>query len=291
MILIQILGGLGNQLFQYAAARRLALEKGVPLKLDLSGFASYPLRKYKLAHFNIVADIATPDEIAHFTRPHLLGKFTRLLERKLLPPTLRRIYHERQLYVFDPAFLKLRKSLMLQGYFQNIQYFKSVEVTIRHEFTFRTPSNFINEQLARQIQAVNGVSLHIRRGDYASNPATLAFHGLTPLEYYAAAAASVATSVYDPHFFIFSDDLSWVHKNLRLPHPMTFIDHNNADTDYEDLRLMTLCKHHIIANSSFSWWGAWLSSSSRQKVYAPKSWVAGIDVDPQSFSPTNWHFL
>ncbi len=291
MILIELLGGLGNQLFQYAAAKRLSIEKNLLLKLDIQGFQSYTLRTYKLNHFAVTAEIATTEEINYFTNPSIVGKASRWVERRFFPFYNRRIYYEQKQFQFEPEFLQTRKNVYLRGYFQSEKYFKPIENLIRQEFTIKTPPNDTNVEMAQRVGEVNAVSLHIRRGDYVSNSTTNAVHGVLSLDYYHQAAKQIAVSVPQPHFFIFSDDPTWVSENLKLAYPMTFVDHNDASHDYEDLRLMSLCKHHIIANSSFSWWGAWLAEFPDKMVFAPKRWVNNPNVTALDILPTGWQPL
>src|SRR5262249_55345497 len=141
------------------------------------------------------------------------------------------------------------------------------------------------------IQAVMAVGVHVRRGDYAANPVTREWHGLTPLEYYYAAVRQLAACVNNPHFFIFSDDPAWVKRNLHFDYPTTYVTHNAVEKGYEYLRLMSLCKHHIIANSSFSWWAAWLCTYPGQQVFAPAKWINISTFDTSDVALASWHRL
>jgi hypothetical protein len=137
---------------------------------------------------------------------------------------------------------------------------------------------------------VNAISLHVRRGDYANNPKTKATHGLCSLDYYQASVRQMAQKVARPHFFIFSDDMEWVQGNLKIDFPCVFVEHNRGAESYNDMRLMSLCKHHIIANSSFSWWGAWLNPNMEKIVIAPRKWFASQTAVPDLF-PAGWIIL
>jgi hypothetical protein len=138
---------------------------------------------------------------------------------------------------------------------------------------------------------VQAVSLHVRRGDYATDRAITQIHGLASQEYYQAAIQKVAERVDHPHFFVFSDEIAWAKENLRLPFPATYIDHNGADYDYEDLRLISHCRYHILANSTFSWWGAWLATFPEKFVIAPRHWFADLNSVPPSIYPPEWMVL
>ena len=118
------------------------------------------------------------------------------------------------------------------------------------------------------------VSLHVRRGDYVSDPKTKAILGVCSLDYYRAAIAHIAERIESPAFFVFSDDIAWAKANLEIPFPCEYVDHNQGQQSYNDMHLMSLCKHHIIANSSFSWWGAWLNPRKDKIVIAPENWFA-----------------
>ena len=133
--------------------------------------------------------------------------------------------------------------------------------------------------------------MHIRRGDYISNPQTSRLHNICSLDYYVEASRQLTSLVADPHFYIFSDDPVWARDNLRLSHPMTVVDHNPTSEAHEDLRLMSLCRHHIIANSSFSWWGAWLVDVPDKLVFAPAKWFENYAHDIQDFVPPRWHLV
>ncbi|MFN8447792.1 MAG: alpha-1,2-fucosyltransferase [Anaerolineae bacterium] len=190
--------------------------------------------------------------------------------------------------MFEPDFLNTPKDVYLQGYFQNERYFKSIESLIRQDFVVPTPFDSRNGEMAERIRRVQSVSLHIRRGDYATNAETRSIHGLLPLDYYQTAVQHIAKSVDQPHFFVFSDDPVWACDHLRLDFPLTVVDYNGAERDFEDMRLLSLCQHHIIANSSFSWWGAWLCENPDKIVCAPKRWLQDTRYDTDEVVPATW---
>jgi hypothetical protein len=287
MIIVQLLGGLGNQLFQYATARRLSYRLQTELKLDITPFETYKLHKYSLQHFAIVANFASAAEIAALSRTGLARKGIRAVDKFRLPLRFSHVI-ERSLR-FDPGILHLHDNVYLEGYWQSERYFKDITTMLRTELCITTPPSAENESLAARIAAVPAVSLHIRRADYASNPTTLQRHGLTSLEYYKQAVRFIAERITTPHFFVFSDDPAWVQANLETGFPTTFVTHNNADTNYEDLRLMSLCRHHIIANSSFSWWSAWLNPTPQKIVIAPARWANDSALNTSDRIPPEWH--
>lgn len=292
MVIVNIIGGLGNQMFQYAAGRALSLERGVSLRLDITDFTRYQLHQgFQLKRvFNCIADIANKEDIHN-----ILGWQSSLMARRLVLSkglaTFRRkeIVAEPQ-FNYWPEIKNAPSQSYLIGYWQSEKYFLNVAAQIREDFSFRLPMEKKNAELAQKISQVNAVSLHIRRGDYVSNPLTTTKHGLCSLEYYQAAIQHMAVRILHPHFFVFSDDIAWVEENLKIDFPHLHVHHNQEAESYNDMRLMSLCKHHILANSSFSWWGAWLNSNPDKIVIAPKRWFAD-QTDVCDLIPNQWIVL
>lgn len=288
MVIVRLNGGLGNQMFQYAAARRLAHVHGVELKLDLSGFEKYELRKYALGAFNIQENIAASEEVEALKvrkQAFVERLITKVMARKTADaPSYVREKH----FHFNPEILNLPDDVYLDGYWQSEKYFADIEDIVRHEFTVKIDQEEKNLELAALIALSDSVSLHIRRGDYVADPATNQIHGTCNLDYYSHCIKQLTKTVKKPHFFIFSDDHDWTCRNIILPYPTTLVDHNGTDKDYEDLRLMSQCKHHIIANSSFSWWGAWLCQNLGKKVFAPLKWFLATERDTKDLIPSEW---
>ncbi|HLP97529.1 MAG TPA: alpha-1,2-fucosyltransferase [Sideroxyarcus sp.] len=289
MIISHIIGGLGNQMFQYAAARALSLRRGQPLYLDVSEFAGYDLHHgFELDRvFNCPAAIATRAEMAG-----VLGwQSFRRVRRAMARPSMAR--WRRDELIVEPCFQywegidRAPQDCYLMGYWQSDRYFQDCADTIRAEFAFQSPLAGRNAQLARQMDDVNAVSLHVRRGDYANNPKAASTHGLCPPDYYREAVQLMAARIARPHLFIFSDDMVWVKENLKFELPCEFVEHNRGTESYNDMRLMSLCKHHIIANSSFSWWGAWLNPDPGKIVVAPQRWFAK-QIDTRDLLPKDW---
>lgn len=292
MIIVELLGGLGNQMFQYATGRGVALRAGLELKLDISGYAKQNLRTYRLGVFNIVEQFATDAEIYRVKpRRRLSLNWLRYRLSRLFVPFHRRAIIVERTLNFDPDVLRIRRSAYLAGFWQSDRYFADISEQIRADFTFREPPSPQNQALLHEIEATESVSVHVRRGDYAADPKVNRYHGLLGVDYYQAATARLMTSVAAPHFYVFSDDIPWVKQALSLPAPVTYVEHNGAAADHEDLRLMSRCKHHIIANSSFSWWGAWLAAHPGQIVIAPRRWFTGVAVETAGRVPDEWILL
>lgn len=294
MIIVRLAGGLGNQMFQYAAARRLASVHRTELKLDLSSLRrdsrSDTPREYELRHFNITADIATPAEIARIlgSSSGSIGSALARLGRRvgLTKPNPHRF--KEKLFHFDRALLDAPDNTHLDGYWQSEKYFRDIEEVIRGELTVRSPLEGENHRLAQKIMGTTSVSVHVRRGDYLSNPAIRRIHPVCGPEYYRTCIDLLQKKVPDPHFYLFSDEPDWAESNLELRLPTTIIRHNGPRKSHEDLRLMSLCRHHIIANSSFSWWGAWLNNRREKTVLAPGKWFNDPEINTGDLIPDGW---
>lgn len=289
MIITNIIGGLGNQMFQYAVARALSIKLGVSLKLDVDDFHGYALHQ----GFELKRLFNSEIEVASNVDKHIvLGWRKSYLMRRL---TKKRVFSfiKNKNYIVEPSFAywsgvtQLNDNVYLDGYWQSYKYFNEFSDTIKADFTFQLPLTTQNKELSVQIAEVNAVSLHVRRGDYVSNTKANATHGVCSLDYYHDAIEHILNHVEEPVFFIFSDDIAWVKDNLAINARVVFIDHNTGKESFNDMRLMRLCQHHIIANSSFSWWGAWLGINDNKIVIAPKKWFAQTN-STNDLIPTNW---
>lgn len=294
MVIAKIVGGLGNQLFIYAAARRLALKNSVPLKLDIiSGFKKYYYgHPYSLGHFNLKATIASRYESYDF----FFGKIRRYVSRTLA----QRFSFKNRKFLTDEGLnfnkklldFKVQGKIYMEGYWQSEKYFKDIEPVIREDLKIVTEHDPEIEELSRKISAVNAISLHTRRLygvpiDKGIQPQDTDL--ILSLDYYLKALQELTRKVTDPHIFCFSDHSDWLKEHLRVDYPVTFVTHkgNVEAKNYEDLWLMSLCKHHIIANSSFSWWGAWLSENPGKIVCVPhpRFWTN------KDFIPEQWRII
>ena len=289
MIIVQLIGGLGNQMFQYALGRSLADRLHVALKLDITPFRSYKLRQYALWALNIREDLATDREVAQARARQRTTTFRRL--RRALVPGERRTgrFVKEQGFAFDSAALDTPDGSYLEGYWQSEKYFSESRERLRVEFSVRSPISGVDAAIAERMKDGASVSLHVRRGDYTSNPNTARIFDVCDAAYFSRCIDYIADTVEDPRFFVFSDEPHWAAENLSIPFPTTVVGHNTAARNYEDLRLMSLCRHHVIANSSFSWWGAWLGADPSKVVLLPKRWF--LDLDPEytaDIRPPGW---
>jgi len=275
LVVTRLDGGLGNQFFQYAVGRAQALRYDATLKLDLSVLTEYPLRRYELDKYPIRATIATADELMMFG------------DGPAGPSTGCTRYREPH-YHFDSAVRGAAPPVQLIGFWQSERYFRHIADTIRHELTPIEPMDSENERALANILQSNAIAVHVRRGDYVTNPLAAAALGVLSLGYYRRAMDSVALHVADPVFYVFSDDHDWVRDNLRHPAPLVQMTVNGPEQGFRDIQLMSACKHHILANSSFSWWGAWMNTSPDKIVIAPTPWFLDKGLDTRDVLPPGW---
>lgn len=292
MIIANIVGGLGNQMFQYACSLSLARDLAAPLKFttDLFGQYTYHNGPELEAVFGINLDIASRTElrrmigaarVAPAVRRALAWQGLRFMRgRHFLVEPSHRHWTELGLHACRGAYL--------QGYWQSELYFDRHAATVRKEFTFKEPLRGRNEEVARAVVQSPSVSMHIRRGDYVSNPKTLALHGVCNMDYYARAIECVRNRVHGAQFFAFTDDPQWVRTSVLPRFPdVIMVEGNQGSQSHNDMQLMSLCRHHIVANSSFSWWAAWLGERDDTIVIAPERWFAA-EIDSGDIVPMRW---
>lgn len=281
MIYVRLMGGLGNQMFQYALARRLALDRDTKLTVDLSYLDNQPAgevpREFELDCFNIAGTIThqPPENAKRGWRSILSSKPT--IFREPSPG-------------YNPEALKVANNTLLVGFWQTEKYFKARQKQIRQDFTFIKMLSDKKQAVAEQIATAGAgsVALQIRRGDYVTHKWSSQFHGLTPLRYYEEAVKIIVKKVKNPTFFVISDDHKWCEKNLKLSYPTVFVEHVPG-TGQEDMNLMSQCRHQIIANSSYGWWAAWLNKNPKKIVIAPKIWFKEKKANSQiDIVPSSW---
>ncbi|WNC33617.1 MULTISPECIES: alpha-1,2-fucosyltransferase [unclassified Thermosynechococcus] len=290
MIFVNLIGGLGNQMFQYAVGRALSMTRGVPLRLDISDFASYQLHQGFELHrvFCCEAPIASLEDLKSVLGWWGVPKIRRAIANLQLSALCKgRLILEPHYHYWEQIH-SIPSTAYLQGYWQSEKYFSEIADVLREDFKFRQPLSEINAQWADKITQCHSISLHIRRGDYVSNPMTHKVHGVCQLDYYYRAIEYITSLIDDPVFFVFSDEAEWAKSNLEISHPVYYVENNTGQESYNDMRLMSLCRHHIIANSTFSWWGAWLNNSPEKIVIAPQKWFATSDKDDSDLIPKTW---
>jgi len=284
------MGGLGNQMFQYALGRSLSLHYNVDLKLDLSFLLDRTshskdivIRDYDLGIFNIIENFATSEEVQKFNKKIFINKRIDQLSKKILG--IKPTYVKEPYFHFFPGVFSLGPDICLEGSWQTEKYFLSCENIIRKDFTFKNPPGKKTLEILDKIKNCNAVCVNVRRGDFLTN----SYHGAIGLEYYEKSEAIIREKYRGIHFFVFSDDIAWCQQNLNLSGPTTYVSHDYAGEKFSEyLRLMIHCDHFIIPNSSFAWWAAWLNDQPDKIVIAPKNWFNKGPKDTQDLIPDRW---
>jgi Glycosyl transferase family 11 len=287
MIVMKIHGGLGNQMFQYALGRHLALRLKTVLKLDVSFYQKeskrHTTRNFQLDVFKTDVTFATEKDLKQILGMSFLREPNRLLNRFGI--NILSHYYSEKTHNFNSEVLNLKDNAYLEGYWQTPQYFDEIEDIIRTDFVFKETVNASNASLAHQIEPTESVAIHIRRGDYLNNPR----HNVFDISYIEKGIAFMQDSLGDKiRLFIFSDDLPWCRENLNMLYPNIPRSYCDGGNGKEDFQLMSMCKHFIIANSSFSWWAAYLSTNSDKIVIAPKKWFNDERINSSDLIPQNW---
>ena len=291
MIIVKLMGGLGNQMFQYAAGRYLANLHQTELLFDLSYLlkdpkGAYTKRHLELSIFTINLNIASDSDIKVF-KIDQSNKYTRTIQRNF-PFLFSNIYAAESGFGYQRAFSGFPKNTYLEGFWQSERYFKSIESILKNDFQLKEPLNEENKKWMNQIVSCESVSLHIRRGDYVSNTNSQHSHNNCNNEYYIKALNKIKQKHNNSKVFVFSDDLKWCKENLKLDNTTYFVDANQANNFHLDMYLMSQCKHNIIANSSFSWWAAWLNSNKDKMIVAPVNWFSDKLLNTKDLIPSSW---
>ena len=249
----------------------------MPLKLDLTIFKTYKLHRYLLDHFSIQADIATENEIIK-----LKGGDNVILSALRKTGFIKRKSYikEKRSSHFDASVFK-NNVVYLDGYWQNELYFKDIRELLLPELTSSSSISDLGCAYLESIKNSNSVSLHVRRGNYLNTKNI----NVLDIDYYMKAADYIRKNVAKPTFYVFSDDLEWCKNSLGFLEDCIYVD--RTQTDVDDLKLMSFCRHNIIANSSFSWWGAWLNQNPKKTVIAPKGWLLN-DPDSSNVILSDW---
>lgn len=285
MIIVRLSGGLGNQLFQFAAGYALALRHDTSIYLDARSFARDRLRNFALSCFGLQPENA-PEMVKKWP-PSRRGPISFPWWKFRYGSDLQ-FFRERGVES-QQRFGELGPSTYLHGYWQNEVYFAEHANQVRSALKIVMEPDSRNQQWLARIRNRNAISVHVRRSDYTTNAVNQSLYSVCAPSYYDEAARYLAdNSSSTAYFVVFSDEPEWASKNLRFPGEVDFISHNSGESAYEDLRLMSACKHHIIANSTFSWWGAWLGENPNRVIVAPSSWYRDPIKDQENPIPENW---
>lgn len=293
MIIVRLTGGLGNQLFQYAIGKALAIVSNEKMMFDVSSYACDTLRNYELGVFNLGIDLADSTDVKKIQEasPFIIDRIKFKVLRKSIPYYRFPVLKE-QSFNFDVNYTNFRnRHVYLEGYWQSENYFKHIKQILLTDLKLDESTLSIEIKCYQQgIERSNSsVSLHIRRGDYISNPTTTAYHGICDLAYYDQAMLTIEKHIDNPIYYVFSDDKEYVKEVFA--HKKNVIIIENISKDYEELILMSMCKHNIIANSSFSWWGAWLNQHKDSIKIAPKKWFNDplMQLQTKDILPKCWY--
>ncbi|WKN40721.1 alpha-1,2-fucosyltransferase [Tunicatimonas pelagia] len=293
MIVVKLKGGLGNQMFQYALARSLSFSMNRAFRLDKSYLDDktlrhdFTIRNYELNVFNIptIQWASRADINRAFGRGRSwLECRINTIRQKFFPYCI----YQQRFFHFDPEVLHIPSRSYVDGYWQSYKYFQDIAPQIRQDYSFTQPMNNRSQEIAQRIEGCCAVSIHIRRGDYVSNLIANQHHGICSKDYYLKGIELIKRRVENPYFFFFSDDPQWVVQNFTIDEHSEVISHNQGKDAYQDMQLMSQCNHHIIANSTFSWWGAWLNDSLHKIVIAPNQWFTDRSVNTNDLFPKDW---
>jgi hypothetical protein len=291
-VIVSLYGGLGNQLFQYAVARAISFRFNSPLVLDLTWFnevlhqSGMTVRKYALAPFDLPVQLQSST-----TAPNKFSQIQSTL-RSLISRRLGIHFGEKRYaessFRFDKDVLNLQPPVWLSGYWQSHYYFDDVANIIRKDLSITCTLSKNSAEILKKISNTDSICVHVRRGDYVTNKSASLFHGLCTLEYYLKGVKLVTQGLKHPHGFVFSDDPEWVKANLDIGIDFTVVDVNGPDDAHQDLWLMSACKHFVIANSSLSWWGAWLGNDAEKRVIYPNRWFTDSTINTSDLFPEEW---
>ncbi|MBC75121.1 MAG: hypothetical protein CME64_03825 [Halobacteriovoraceae bacterium] len=289
MIIISLSGGLGNQMFQYAFGKALSLKHGLRLSLETSFFdqkfdSSTTPRSYALGCYELGSEVQVTK-----SKPVLLnGKLRRIsqLLHRIAPSKFFGFVVEKG-FEFRPEYLEQSGANLYSGYWQSYKYIQEARPYLLKDFKLRGDIGEQNRKYHESILSSESIALHIRRGDYITNQSAASFHGVCSLSYYNKALNYLGSKLENPKLFVFSDDPTWVKENLKSKFTTTFITGNESNPEF-DIYLISQCRHFVIANSSFSWWGAFLGETSRSYVIRPQKWFAVDNEKTIDLCPKHW---
>lgn len=289
MIIVKLMGGLGNQMFQYAFGKHLAVKYNTDLKLDISflqnrnvSIKNHVYRNYDLDIFELAPQFALNEEVGKLTN-YFNDPYLNFLARKIMGRTKAHVF-ETDMSFMATAF-NSPDNVFLEGYWQSEKYFKPILNSLKIDFTIKGDSPREVKILTEEILSKQAVCVNLRRGDFLVSST----HGVCSPEYYYKAEQKILSIYPDATFFVFSDDIDWCIQNLKFSVPTTFVQHYYAGDKFEwYLHLMMQCKHFIIANSSFAWWAAYLAKNVDKTVIAPGKWVQSETLYNADIYPENW---
>ena len=310
MIISRIDGGLGNQMFQYAYGLCLAKKHSTQLLLDIGSYADLPQHGFLLDHFRVTAAVLQEPELKFVPRryrPHqrsrtpetgrdVGGKTTtgaKIFSRwqqsslaSLFDSSLRR--HKESTFGFAASHLEVPDNRYLVGYWQSEKFFPGMRSHLLEEFRLHKPLSDVSQGVAKMIEQTQSIALHIRRGDYVTSQSAAQIYESLSVEYYQHCVDQYLAKHRGAEVFVFSNDIAWCKDQLVCRAPMHWVDHNTAETAHEDMILMSKAAACVIANSTFSWWAAWLNQRPDKQVFAPGCWFRPGHLSGQHIVPERW---
>lgn len=283
MVIIKLQGGLGNQMFQYSLGKKLQLTQGKKVFYDLSYFVLKTNRPFELDLFGIKLDKINGLDVLRLpsTNNRMLNKISALYQIFFPVETI-----SQKTFAFDERFLNAPDSAYLEGYWQTEQYFSDIRKELINDFKFSIFESCIKSDLHALVTDTDSVSIHIRMGDYGTYANNVFM--ICDWQYYLTAIDLISSKLNNPHFIIFSDEPQWCLENIKIDQPFTVVTKELSGSSFNDLYLMSCCKHNIIANSSFSWWAAWLNQNEKKIVLAPHRWFADKNINTKDIIPDSW---
>lgn len=292
MIIVKLIGGLGNQMFQYATARALAYRHGVELKLDTSFLlrdaeGKYTQRNYELSVFEANPKIATEIETASFLKFGTNRLFREL--QRLVPELFGNLYIAENSPLYFKNFIHLPNHTYLDGFWQSEKYFNNIRHILLSDFQIKTPVPPAVRAWQEKISQVKSIAVHVRRGDYLNSASAQTHHGSCSINYYQQAVQHIIDEQGPGEIFVFSDDIKWCRNHLKFNTQTNYVEH--AEAACWDMFLMSQCNGNVIANSSFSWWAAWLNQQPDKIVIMPENWLTGVRSSSLDIVATNWRVM
>lgn len=285
MIITRLMGGFGNQLFQYAAGRALALDRKEQLYLDLSFLNAvskgYTKRNFELDQIKHKAQIASEKELKDFD---VSGLISRALNRVGLKEY--KVFYERG-QNYQPEFEKLPENVLLNGYWQSEKYFSGIRKELEEEISPNYNFTELGRSMLEKISATHSIAIHVRRGDMLNLKSANDFHGICDISYYKKAIEKLKEKNSDLSYFVFSDDIKWCKEQFSFLDKVNFAEEEQGKPSSQDLFIMSRCQHNIIANSSYSWWSAWLNKN-KGVVIAPQNWFKDKNAQTRDLFPETW---
>ena len=272
MIIVRVMGGTGNQMFQYALARKLK-EMNKYVVLDISAYKTWEFRYDFCLNriFDINKDIYITEDPNEFIIKNCRN--IKIIDCENQP------YYNADILNYDNVYLN--------GYWMSEKYFKDIEKILRKEFIFKNTLDKEKSELVNELKNTNSVGIHVRRGGYLQGNAANIFTGITTKKYYDNSLKYIKEKVSNPQFYVFTDDREWAKETFKNT-SVKVIDVAIDKTNYTNIQIMSSCKHNILANSTASWWAAWLNNNKNKIIITPDIWLNQKEANMDDIVPHDW---